>query len=76
LSPTFALDFLAYVLIVVTLGGHGSMKGALAAALLLGVVDVAGKYYIRRPARSSSTPSQSSYCSGVPTDCLQKHDRD
>jgi branched-chain amino acid transport system permease protein len=46
LSPTFALDFLAYVLIVVTLGGHGSMKGALVAALLLGVVDVAGKYYV------------------------------
>ena len=46
LSPTFALDFLAFVLIVVTLGGHGSMKGTLAAALLLGVVDVAGKYYL------------------------------
>ena len=46
LSPTFATDFLVYVLIVVTLGGHGSMKGALGAALLLGIVDVAGKYYI------------------------------
>ena len=45
LSPTFALDFLAFVLIVVTLGGHGSMKGTLGAALLIGVVDVAGKYY-------------------------------
>ena len=45
LSPTFAVEFLAYVLIVVTLGGHGSMKGTLAAALLLGIVDVAGKYY-------------------------------
>ena len=45
LSPTFAVDFLAYVLIVVTLGGHGSMKGALVAALLIGVCDVAGKYY-------------------------------
>ncbi len=46
LSPTFALDFLAFVLIVVTLGGNGSMKGTLAAALLLGIVDVAGKYYV------------------------------
>jgi len=46
LSPTFAVDFLALVLIVVTLGGQGSMKGTLGAALLLGVLDVAGKYYI------------------------------
>jgi branched-chain amino acid transport system permease protein len=46
LSPTFAVDFLALVLIVVTLGGQGSMKGTLGAALLLGVVDVAGKYYV------------------------------
>jgi branched-chain amino acid transport system permease protein len=46
LSPTFAVDFLALVLIVVTLGGQGSMKGTLGAALLLGIVDVAGKYYV------------------------------
>ena len=46
LSPNFVLDFLALVLIVVTLGGQGSMKGTLGAALLLGIVDVAGKYYV------------------------------
>jgi branched-chain amino acid transport system permease protein len=46
LSPTFAVEFLALVLIVVTLGGQGSMKGTLGAALLLGVLDVAGKYYL------------------------------
>jgi branched-chain amino acid transport system permease protein len=46
LSPTFAVDFLPFVLIVVTLGGQGSMKGTLGAALLLGVLDVAGKYYV------------------------------
>ena len=27
-------------------GGAGSIKGTLAAALILGVVDVAGKYYV------------------------------
>jgi branched-chain amino acid transport system permease protein len=46
LSPTFAVDFLALVLIVVTLGGQGSMKGTLLAALLLGIVDVGGEYYL------------------------------
>jgi branched-chain amino acid transport system permease protein len=46
LSPSFVLEFLALVLIVVTLGGQGSMKGTLGAALLLGIVDVAGKYYV------------------------------
>jgi branched-chain amino acid transport system permease protein len=46
LSPNFVLEFLALVLIVVTLGGQGSMKGTLGAALLLGIVDVAGKYYV------------------------------
>jgi branched-chain amino acid transport system permease protein len=46
LSPTFAVDFLALVLIVVTLGGAGSMRGTLGAALVLGIVDVAGKYYL------------------------------
>jgi branched-chain amino acid transport system permease protein len=46
LNPNFVLEFLALVLIVVTLGGQGSMKGTLGAALLLGIVDVAGKYYV------------------------------
>lgn len=46
-DPNFAVSFLAYMLIVVTLGGqNGSIKGALGAALLLGIADVVGKYYI------------------------------
>lgn len=46
-DPNFAVTFLAYMLIVVTLGGsNGSMKGALAAALLLGIADELGKYYV------------------------------
>jgi branched-chain amino acid transport system permease protein len=46
-DPNFAVAFLAYMLIVVTLGGqNGSIKGALGAALLLGIADVLGKYYV------------------------------
>jgi branched-chain amino acid transport system permease protein len=46
LDPTFALKYLVYFLIVVVVGGAGSLRGSLVAALLLGVVDVAGKYYV------------------------------
>jgi branched-chain amino acid transport system permease protein len=45
LDPTFAFKYLVYFLIVVVVGGAGSFKGSLVAALVLGVVDVAGKYY-------------------------------
>ena len=46
LDPTFALKYLVYFLVVVVVGGAGSLKGSLVAAVLLGVVDVAGKYYV------------------------------
>jgi branched-chain amino acid transport system permease protein len=46
LDPSFALTYLIYVLIVVSVGGLGSITGSLAAAMLLGVADMAGKYYI------------------------------
>jgi branched-chain amino acid transport system permease protein len=46
LDPTFPLKFLIYFLIVVAVGGTTSITGPLLAALLLGVADVAGKYYI------------------------------
>src|SRR5688500_2020098 len=45
LDPTFALAYLVYVLIVVAVGGLGSIGGSLAAALVLGISDMAGKYY-------------------------------
>jgi branched-chain amino acid transport system permease protein len=48
LDPTFAIKYLVYFLLVVAVGGAGSFKGSLAAALLLGVADVAGKYYVPR----------------------------
>ncbi len=46
LDPSFALTYLIYVLIVVAVGGLGSIAGSFAAAMLLGVADMAGKYYV------------------------------
>ena len=46
LDPGFAFTYLIYVLIVVAVGGLGSIGGSFAAASLLGIFDVAGKYYV------------------------------
>jgi len=46
LDPSFAFTYLVYVLIVVSVGGLGSISGSFAAAIVLGISDVAGKYYI------------------------------
>lgn len=46
LDPTFPLKFLIYIMIVVTVGGTTSITGPFLASLLLGIGDVAGKYYL------------------------------
>jgi branched-chain amino acid transport system permease protein len=46
LDHAFAFTFLVYVLIVVAVGGLGSIAGSFAAAIVLGVSDMAGKYYV------------------------------
>jgi len=46
LDPAFAFTYLVYVLIVVSVGGLGSIGGSFAAAVLLGISDIAGKYYV------------------------------
>ena len=46
LDPTFPFKFMIYFLIVVTVGGTTSITGPFFASLLLGVADVAGKYYV------------------------------
>ena len=46
LDPTFPLKFMVYFLIVVAVGGTTTITGPLLAALLLGIADVAGKYYV------------------------------
>jgi branched-chain amino acid transport system permease protein len=46
LDPTFPFKFMIYFLIVVTVGGTTSITGPFLASLLLGIADVAGKYYV------------------------------
>ena len=46
MDPTFPLKFMVYFLIVVAVGGTSTITGPLLAALLLGVADVFGKYYV------------------------------
>lgn len=46
LDPIFPLKYMIYFLIVVTVGGSSSVTGAFLASLLLGIADVAGKYYV------------------------------
>ena len=46
LDPNFPLKFMIYFLIVVAVGGTSTVSGPFLAALLLGVADVAGKYYV------------------------------
>jgi branched-chain amino acid transport system permease protein len=46
LDPNFPLRFMIYFLIVVTVGGTSGIVGPFAASLLLGIADVAGKYYV------------------------------
>jgi branched-chain amino acid transport system permease protein len=44
LTPSFAVIYLVFFLLVVAVGGSGSMWGTLASALVLGIADTAGKY--------------------------------
>jgi branched-chain amino acid transport system permease protein len=46
LDPSFPLKFMIYFLIVVTVGGTSSITGPFLASILLGIGDVAGKYYV------------------------------
>jgi branched-chain amino acid transport system permease protein len=46
LDPTFPLKYMVYFLIVVTVGGTSSITGPFIASLLIGIADVAGKYYV------------------------------
>jgi branched-chain amino acid transport system permease protein len=48
LDPTFAFKYVVYFLLVVVVGGEGSILGSAVAAVALGVFDVIGKYYIPR----------------------------
>ncbi len=44
LTPNFAVLYLVLFLVVVAVGGLGSLKGTLLAALVIGILDTGGKY--------------------------------
>jgi branched-chain amino acid transport system permease protein len=46
LDPNFPIKYMVYFLLVVAVGGAGTIRGPLFASLILGVFDVAGKYYL------------------------------
>ena len=46
LEPTFPLKYMVYFLIVCAVGGTSSITGPLVAAVVLGIADVMGKYYV------------------------------
>jgi branched-chain amino acid transport system permease protein len=46
LDPSFAFLYLVYVLIIVSVGGLGSIGGSFVAAVVIGTSDIAGKYYV------------------------------
>lgn len=45
MEPSFALKYMVYFLLVVSVGGAGTLVGPFLAALLIGVTDTLGKYY-------------------------------
>jgi branched-chain amino acid transport system permease protein len=46
LDPQLPFTYLVYFLLVVVVGGEGSLLGSAVTAVALGVLDVAGKYYV------------------------------
>lgn len=46
LTPEFPITYIVYFLIAVAMGGVGNIQGTLVAALILGIFDIEGKYYI------------------------------
>ena len=46
IQPTYPFEHLGYFLIVVAVGGLGSLRGPFVAALLIGVADTACKYWV------------------------------
>jgi branched-chain amino acid transport system permease protein len=46
IAPGYALDNLVYFLIIVAIGGLGSIRGPFLAALVVGIADTAFKYFV------------------------------
>jgi branched-chain amino acid transport system permease protein len=50
LEPSYALKYVVLFLVVVVVGGHGSLKGSFVAAMALGIIDTLGKYFVTEAA--------------------------
>jgi branched-chain amino acid transport system permease protein len=46
MDPTFPLKYMIYFLVVISVGGTSTITGPFLASLLLGIADIAGKYYV------------------------------
>jgi len=46
LEPSYALKYIVLFFIVVIVGGEGSFKGSLVAALAIGLIDTLGRYFL------------------------------
>jgi branched-chain amino acid transport system permease protein len=62
LDPTFALAYLVYVLIVVAVGGLGSIGGLVRRGAVLGISDMAGKVLLPGARRLPHLPGGWSGC--------------
>lgn len=45
-DPAYSIKYIIYFLIVVIVGGAGNIRGTIFASVVIGVVDMIGKYYI------------------------------
>jgi branched-chain amino acid transport system permease protein len=50
LEPAYALKYIVLFLVVVIVGGEGSVEGSFVAAMALGIIDTIGKYFIAEAA--------------------------
>jgi branched-chain amino acid transport system permease protein len=50
LEPNYALEYIVLFLVVVIVGGEGSLGGSFVAAMALGIIDTLGKYFVAEAA--------------------------
>ena len=50
LEPAYALKYIVLFLVVVIVGGEGSVEGSFVAAMALGIIDTIGKYFVAEAA--------------------------
>ncbi len=66
LDSAFPLKFMVYFLLVVVVGGAGTLRGPLLAAMILGVFDVSAKYYLPQAGAFDDLCGDGGVAPGVP----------